>query len=232
MGKHLIEGLCALATRFGEFPTGYTMDTDTSRFDGQAIALAHHTLADAYFRDLDITALEWGTGVVPLMARTFTHGEGQGFVQHGRSPSNDISHTLDLCGAALATGLLAQGTGDPPTAATMLKLTGNFVNVYDKTSGLLSNGADDAYYEGTYVNYSFRQLPDMQRRISLCPGGEAQFLRLMDDFFGFEAAAEQGGGGGVPKPPVVQACVNAVKEAGTWSGAIHSAGESKHTVGT
>ena len=31
MGRHLIEGLCALAKRFGEFPTGYTMDTDTTR---------------------------------------------------------------------------------------------------------------------------------------------------------------------------------------------------------
>ena len=88
------------------------------------------------------------------------HGEGLGFVTAGRSPSQDISHTLDLCGAALATSLVAQGVGDVPTANSMMKLTGNFVNVYDKQTGLLLNGKDDAYYEGTFWNYSFRQLPE------------------------------------------------------------------------
>ena len=43
------------------------------------------------------------------------------------------------------------------------------MNVYDKATGLLSNGKDDAYYEGTFWNYSFRQLPDMEKRIALCP---------------------------------------------------------------
>lgn len=88
------------------------------------------------------------------------HGEGLGFVTGGRSPSQDISHTLDLCGAALATSLIAQGVGDVATANSMMKLTVNFANVYDKDTGLLLNGKDDAYYEGTFWNYSFRQLPE------------------------------------------------------------------------
>ena len=98
-----------------------------------------------------------------LLLREFVlvrHGEGLGFVTAGRSPSQDISHTLDLCGAALATSLIAQGVGDVVTANSMMKLTGNFVNVYDKQTGLLLNGKDDAYYEGTFWNYSFRQLPE------------------------------------------------------------------------
>ena len=65
----------------------------------------------------------------------------------------DISHTLDLCGASLATGLVAQGEGDVTTATAMLRLTGNFVNVYDSSTGLLSNTKDDQYYEGTYGGY-------------------------------------------------------------------------------
>ena len=220
MGKHLVEGLCALAKRFGEFPTGYTMDTSTERFDGQAIGLAHHVLGDAYYRKVEI-GINWEKDVLPLMHQTFTHGEGLGFAQQGRSPSNDISHTLDLCGAALATSLIAQGAGDKATAAAMLKLTDNFENVYDKATGLLSNKKEDAYYEGTYVNYSFRQLPDMEKRIALCPGGEKQFMELMDDFFGF-------GADGTPKPPVVQAAVNTVGKQ-EWGGASYHAGESLHT---
>ena len=61
----------------------------------------------------------------------------------------------------------------------------------------------------------------MEKRISLCPGGEKQFLQLLDDFFGFEAD-------GSPKPPVVQAVVNAVK-GGKWGGDSYSAGEALHT---
>jgi hypothetical protein len=144
IGRHLAEGLCALSKRFGEFPTGYTMDTDTTRFDGQAIGLAHHTLADAYFRNVEL-GIHWGKDVVPLMARTFDRGEGQSFVRQGRSPSATISRTLDLCGAALATGLVAQGSGDVAAAAAMLPLTDNFVNVYDGATGLLSNTKADKY---------------------------------------------------------------------------------------
>ena len=57
--------------------------------------------------------------------------------------------------------------------------------------------------QGTDWNYSFRQLPDMEKRIALCPGGEAKFLALMDSFFGYEPD-------GTPKPPAVQQPVNCV----------------------
>ena len=110
MGKHLVQGLCGLAKRYGEFPTGYTMDECTERFDGQAIGLAHHTLGDAYYRQ--VGGVDWEKTALPLMLHTFEVGEGLGFAQTGRSPSQDISHTLDLCGAALATSLIAQGVGD------------------------------------------------------------------------------------------------------------------------
>jgi hypothetical protein len=62
----------------------------------------------------------------------------------------------------------------------------------------------------------------MEKRLALCPGGEQQFVELMDDFFGFEPD-------GSPKPPAVQAVVNAVKARGGWGGDIHGAGEAMHT---
>lgn len=144
-----------------------------------------------------------------------------GFAQTGRSPSQDISHTLDLCGAALATSLISQGVGDTEAAVRLMKLTGNFVNVYDKATGLLSNGKEDAYYEGTFWNYSFRQLPDMEKRIALCPGGEAQFVQLLDSFFGYAPD-------GSPKPPQIQAAV-VVAGKNEWFGDSYHAGQSSHT---
>lgn len=32
MGMHLVQGLCGLAKRYGEFPTGYTMGAILDRF--------------------------------------------------------------------------------------------------------------------------------------------------------------------------------------------------------
>ena len=41
-GERLCQALLAMSCRFGDFPNGYTMDTATTRFDGQAIGLSHH----------------------------------------------------------------------------------------------------------------------------------------------------------------------------------------------
>lgn len=69
MGKHLVEGLCGLAKKYGEFPTGYTMDECATRFDDQAIGLAHHVLGDAFYRKM--TGIDWKNVVLPLMKHTF-----------------------------------------------------------------------------------------------------------------------------------------------------------------
>ena len=60
---------CGLARKYGEFPTGYTMDECTTRFDGQAIGLAHHTLGDAFYRKMP--GIDWQNVVLPLMKHTF-----------------------------------------------------------------------------------------------------------------------------------------------------------------
>ena len=51
------------------------------------------------------------------------------------------------------------------------------------TTGLL---LDSTYYEGGRWNYSFRLLHDMEARIDLA-GGEAAFIELLDQFFGYGA---------------------------------------------
>ena len=47
-GSRLLNGLLALARRFGIFPTGYTMDTDASRFSGQVPASRRTRRARAF----------------------------------------------------------------------------------------------------------------------------------------------------------------------------------------
>eukprot|EP01052_Picozoa_sp_SAG31_P049536 SAG31_NODE_10898_length_1086_cov_0.944276_2_plen_70_part_01 len=55
-----------------------------TRFSGQAIALAHHTLADGYYRGLVPDGGGWAAAI-SLMERTFDQGEGLDFVQHGKT---------------------------------------------------------------------------------------------------------------------------------------------------
>ena len=164
MGPRLLNGLVALAHQWGEFPTGYTLDKDYARFDGQARGLAHHTLADGLYRNVSV-AFDWELAL-ELMTRTFTStAEGQAFVANG-STFPLLTHTLDLAGAAFATSRVARHVGNTSLEREMLALSGNALNAYNKSSCLLD--ADGTYYEGTYHNYGFRLLPDMQSRIALC----------------------------------------------------------------
>lgn len=181
MGDTLLQGLLNLKRRFGEFPTGYTMDDDVHRFDGQARGLAQHTLADALYRNY---TLDWSV-VQDLMASTFHNTtEGRTFVADGLvGPA--YTHTLDLAGAAYATSQVAARTGSHALAETMLRLSGNWANVFNTTTCLLKNTSEAHYYEGTYMNYGFRPVPDMAARIRLCGKDTAHFVALLDSFFGY-----------------------------------------------
>jgi hypothetical protein len=127
------------------------MDAEVTRFAGQAIGLAHHTLGDAYYRGL-APAGGWPAALA-LMKRTFEQGEGKEFATNGKTgvaPGATLplySHTLDLAGAALAVSNICAGLGDGAGAATYLKLSANFKNVIDATNrGLMDQKSD--YYEG------------------------------------------------------------------------------------
>ena len=156
------------------------MDDDVHRFDGQAKGLAHHTLADAFYRNL---TLDW-MAAQRLMADTFYNStEGKAFVSKGVvGPA--YTHTLDLAGAAFATSQVAARTNKTLSAA-MLRISGNWANVYNASTCLLKNTSEAHYYEGTYVNYGFRPLTNMAARIKLCGADAGPFIELLDAFFGY-----------------------------------------------
>jgi putative alpha-1,2-mannosidase len=78
---------------------------------------------------------------------------------------------------------------------------------------------DSVYYEGTFVNYSFRQTPDMKTRIAKFCGGDDAFVKLLDSFFGYNPD-------GTVRPPVVQLPINSD---GWKDPGIHAAGFASHS---
>ena len=177
--QHILEGLAALQERFGFFPTAYTLDKGFQRFASQAIALAHHTLADGLARGY---SMDW-EAVLASMLKTFEDTpEGRNFTHHGSTPPL-LTHTLDLAGAAAAAAQVALHVHNESLASSLLALAENARNAFDSHTCVLRNDSQSVYYEGTYMTYSFRLLPDMESRIALC-GSEDRFVKLLDNFFG------------------------------------------------
>lgn len=63
-----------------------------------------------------------------------------------------------------------------------MKLSENWSIVYDKKTGVVSENSK--FYEGCNLNYSFRLLPNMERRVEVA-GGKERFESSLDEFFGF-----------------------------------------------
>ena len=178
-GRDLVNSFIAVAEHYGKFPIGYVMNVDCEKFEGQASALAHFTIADAYLRDID--GIDWHKAL-DLMTSTFRSGPGEQFVREGMI--HPFTHTLDLAYASFCAAQIAEGLGNIDLYKRMMELSGYWRNVYNPETGRLG---DSKYYEGSIWNYSFRFLHDMPGRIALY-GSEEAFVRDLDLFFGFAQA--------------------------------------------
>lgn len=176
-GSNVVNSLLTVYEMEGNFPIGYRLARGYDRFSHQASGLAHVVFADAYHRCL--SDIDW-EHVVTLMVSDFSRAYGEAFLQDGLV--HPITHTLDLAYAAFCTATIAHGIGDRKTARHMESLATHWQNAFSE-DGLLK---DSTFYEGTRWNYSFRLLHDMAGRINAL-GGDAEFIRLLDKFFGYGA---------------------------------------------
>jgi putative alpha-1,2-mannosidase len=176
----LLESLVRVCEEEGNFPVGYRMARGADRFFRQASALAHTALADAHA--LDLAGMDWSWALVHMEA-DLRRLYGEDFFDHG--VVRPITHTLDLAYGYHCTAQVARALGDAGLADDLEVRGRQWVNAYDPATGLLH---DSEFYEGGRWNYSFRLLHDMRARIALA-GGDAAFVGLLDEFFGFGAEA-------------------------------------------
>ena len=175
-GRDLVNFLLDTAAREGNFPISYLMDNVSERFDRQGSALAHLTLVDAFWRNIE--GIDWDRAL-RAMYRTLKLGRGKEFASKG--VTHPVSHTLDLAQASCCTATVAKHVGDQWVYDACMQRIDHWKNAYDLETGLL---IDSDFYEGDRWNYSFRLLHDMAGRIELAGGDEA-FVDKLDQFFGY-----------------------------------------------
>ena len=178
-----------------------------------------------------MSGVDWGDALA-LMRRTYdATAEGRQFVASGTTPLDHATHMLDLAGAAFATSRVAAAVGDGAAHAQFLNLSRFGLSAFNASSCMLRQ--DGKYYEGTFVNYGFRPMPDMATRIALCDsGGEggggggtgapgaARFVEALDAFFGYGR-----------EEPVVQMPIEPAQaaRAPAFAQALHDDGYAAHT---
>lgn len=182
-GRDIVNSLLSLAEYAGGFPSGFVLNANLHQFDNQARALAHNTIADAFYRRID--GIDWQRAL-DVMVNDLRQPRNRDFFEHGLV--YPVTHTLDLAGACFCTARIAKALGKDDIYAEMMQYSANWRNVYTTETGKL---IEAQYYEGGLWNYSFRLLHDMAGRIGLYPV-ESDFVADLDRFFGYG------------QPPVVQ----------------------------
>jgi len=174
IGGKVLETLIKLIEKNGRSPINITL-AENNDFPNQARMLAEHSFADAYFRG----RRDLGARMLAATERdlaTHTDFLGSGYCER-------YTHILDLSDALGAMAELAAAEGRAELAEKLAKLSENWINAYDKETGLMSLDSD--YYEGNNYTYSFRPQRNMRERIELM--GKERFTACLDGFFGYGA---------------------------------------------
>ncbi len=168
--------------RYGTLPNSFLLCGSDANCDSQARALTVNSIYDAYLRG--VGGVDW------LEALNCAIGEIEREINSEFFKSKPVSeypsHTIDLAIAAYSVSRLAQELGQTEIAEKYSRLSKNWTTVYSEESGTVTT--DGKFYEGCNLNYSFRLLPDMEKRITLA-GGAENFEKSLDEFFGFDKPA-------------------------------------------
>lgn len=179
IGEKLVETLLLAGENLDYVPNCMSLSDKSSIHDIQARMLGDYVL---------ITAYRYGVKIDPermvnvIRKDVFSDNKKDFTVDHKCK-----SHTwfLDMADACALTCQVAKEIGQDKIAEELYPLAQMWKTVYDENTGLLKNDSD--YYEGTLYNYSFRQMVEMDERIKIA-GGKDNFVKLLDDFFGYEKA--------------------------------------------
>ena len=178
----IISSFVSYFKKYGFFPNSFLLNGCDSSSDNQARALAVSAVYDAYLRGVD--GIDWFDALLCMIGE-LKRDVNKNFFEK-KAVSEFASHTIDLAVAAYSISELASALGKTDIAEEYLKLSENFECVYDRKSGVIYE--DGRFYEGCNLNYSFRLLPDMKKRIELA-GGAQKFEKSLDEFFGFDKKA-------------------------------------------
>ncbi len=177
--EDICETLLSLGEALGSIPNGFGLTDDFHNHSTQARILGAYALITAYRYGIDIDV----SRMLKVIETDIFADNKRDFTVDGKCSSHTFM--LDMADACALTAEIARETGNKTLADKLTPLALQWRKVYSEETGLLKT--DCEYYEGTNFNYSFRQMVSMNERIALA-GGKEQFIKLLDDFFGFGKA--------------------------------------------
>ncbi len=168
--------------RYGRLPNSFLLCGSEESSDMQARALTVNSFYDAYLRG--VSGVNWHEALKCMVGEIERDINADFF--KGKQVSKYPSHTIDLAVAAYSVSCLAKELGQTEIAEKYEALSHNWTVAYSKRTGMVTRSGK--FYEGCNLNYSFRLLPDMEKRIALA-GGREKFETALDKFFGFDKGA-------------------------------------------
>ncbi len=178
IGEKTVETLLCAGETLGFIPNAIGLSDQYKNHADQARLLGAYVLLTAYRYGVTRDAGR----ILRVIENDVFSPDKADFVRNGICASNTF--ILDMADACALAALLAEETGDIRLRDRLLPLAERWRDAYDANTGLLKR--DSQYYEGTYLNYSFRPMVQMEERIALA-GGKERFAALLDRFFGYGA---------------------------------------------
>lgn len=172
ISEEIVETILRFAEKEGHSFINLTIAKDND-FPDQARMLAEHILFDYYIRGGE----KYADRILALADADMAHYSDfkeTGFCER-------YTHILDSAEGFGAMAELAEKVGDTERAEKYKQLSKNWINAFDKETGLLSENS--RYYEGDLYNYSFRLLRNMDERVAI--KGKEKFVSDLDHFFGY-----------------------------------------------
>ena len=175
MGNKVIQTMISFYKKHGYLPNSYLISPKQSLEAGQAMFLTSYVFADAFLR---------GVGDEKEMYRVlrseYLSDAYKPFRENGKEKRT--THTMDVYEGLVCLAMLAEKEGDKAFAEELKKQYDGISCIYSPKTGLLRKNS--WYYEGNFINYSFRLHSSGDMRVKAA-GGQDRFLRLLDYFFGY-----------------------------------------------
>lgn len=169
-GGKIADGIVNISRALGKIPCSFGL-SDVFPCENQAKMLGIITLCDAFYAGL---ANE--SDITECMKRELERDEIKQFIETGFFER--YTHILDVTDAC---DFVSEITEDEELKKRLCEIRTYRKNAYGK-DGILSESSN--YYEGDRYTYSFRLGGDMRERIAFS-GGEENFAKQLDSFFGF-----------------------------------------------
>ncbi len=172
ISEKLVNTIKKISESLNKIPCSFGLSTILP-CEEQAKMLGIFLLLDAYsmgVKGVDLKTIE------ACINRELERDDFKSFIEKG--VFERYTHILDSADACAA---VAELTENKKLKEKLELLAKNIEKAYE-ADGLLSKKSP--YYEGDRYTYSFRLHYDMKKRIELA-GGKEKFIKLLDDFFGF-----------------------------------------------